>query len=201
MQQQQVQRIYCGTKLMLPQGYDRFASPYECLRKGVGVGKNLPHNDIPNQQAQQQPPPPPPPPAAPAVPAVQPQAQQQALPPPQAAPAMQQQVQQPPQPRILPRYFNVSIQQVEGPAPAAVPDANLEQVILPFEFQKDTKYGIFVGLIAYLVTFAIIMSILERYRFSYLLDKNGIIIKKKLYVYSGLYSLIAPLLTYYYLKK
>lgn len=29
---------YCGTKNVLPDGYDSFATNYTCLRKGVGVG-------------------------------------------------------------------------------------------------------------------------------------------------------------------
>lgn len=35
------QRVYCGTRDPLPLGYERIGTPYECLRKGVGVGKNL----------------------------------------------------------------------------------------------------------------------------------------------------------------
>lgn len=31
-------RVYCGTKLHLPEGYDMFGTPYECLKKGFGVG-------------------------------------------------------------------------------------------------------------------------------------------------------------------
>ena len=31
-------KIYCGNELILPDGYDEFGTPYECLRKGVGVG-------------------------------------------------------------------------------------------------------------------------------------------------------------------
>jgi hypothetical protein len=40
------EKTYCGTNPILPDGYTRFATPYECLRKGVGVGKNLPR--LPN---------------------------------------------------------------------------------------------------------------------------------------------------------
>ena len=32
-------KIFCGTKINLPQGYKKFGTRYECLRKGVGVGK------------------------------------------------------------------------------------------------------------------------------------------------------------------
>lgn len=32
---------YCGTRVPIPAGYDRNGTPYECLRKGVGVGKFL----------------------------------------------------------------------------------------------------------------------------------------------------------------
>lgn len=30
------QKVYCGTKAVLPEGYDRFAIPYQCLKKGYG---------------------------------------------------------------------------------------------------------------------------------------------------------------------
>ena len=33
--------VYCGTKLPIPLNYLRWGTPYECLRKGVGVGKYL----------------------------------------------------------------------------------------------------------------------------------------------------------------
>lgn len=35
-------RTYCGTSQILPNGYVNFATPSECLRKGVGVGMYLP---------------------------------------------------------------------------------------------------------------------------------------------------------------
>ena len=38
------QRKYCGLKEPLPQGYTRYGDRYECLRSGVGIGKNLPRN-------------------------------------------------------------------------------------------------------------------------------------------------------------
>lgn len=31
------EKTYCGTKQVLPQGYDRFALPMQCLRKGYGA--------------------------------------------------------------------------------------------------------------------------------------------------------------------
>lgn len=31
------QRVYCGKKQVLPDGYDRFAIPYQCLKKGYGA--------------------------------------------------------------------------------------------------------------------------------------------------------------------
>lgn len=31
------QKVYCGMKQVLPNGYDRFAIPYECLKKGYGA--------------------------------------------------------------------------------------------------------------------------------------------------------------------
>jgi hypothetical protein len=33
--------VYCGTRLPIPLEYFRQGTPYECLRKGVGVGKYL----------------------------------------------------------------------------------------------------------------------------------------------------------------
>lgn len=30
--------IYCGKKIPIPQNYERRGEPFECLRKGVGVG-------------------------------------------------------------------------------------------------------------------------------------------------------------------
>jgi hypothetical protein len=32
-------KIYCGNELNLPVGYDKMGSPSECLRKGIGIGK------------------------------------------------------------------------------------------------------------------------------------------------------------------
>lgn len=32
-------RSYCGNANVLPNGYARFGTKYECLRKGVGIGK------------------------------------------------------------------------------------------------------------------------------------------------------------------
>lgn len=29
---------YCGTDLLLPDGYSRYGTRYECLKKGIGVG-------------------------------------------------------------------------------------------------------------------------------------------------------------------
>ena len=37
-------RGYCGTQPLLPDGYTHFGTGYECLRKGVGVGKALAEN-------------------------------------------------------------------------------------------------------------------------------------------------------------
>lgn len=31
------QKVYCGMKQALPDGYDRFATPYQCLKKGYGA--------------------------------------------------------------------------------------------------------------------------------------------------------------------
>lgn len=31
------EKIYCGNDLLLPDGYDRFATRYECLKRGFGV--------------------------------------------------------------------------------------------------------------------------------------------------------------------
>ena len=31
------QKVYCGTKQVLPEGYARFANRYECLKKGYGA--------------------------------------------------------------------------------------------------------------------------------------------------------------------
>lgn len=31
------QKVYCGMKQVLPEGYDRFAIPYQCLKKGYGA--------------------------------------------------------------------------------------------------------------------------------------------------------------------
>lgn len=31
------QKVYCGMKQQLPDGYDRFAIPYQCLKKGYGA--------------------------------------------------------------------------------------------------------------------------------------------------------------------
>ena len=35
------ERIYCGNKDKLPDGYDRFGSLSQCFQKGVGVGKKI----------------------------------------------------------------------------------------------------------------------------------------------------------------
>ena len=34
-------KIYCGTKQVLPTGYDRKGNLSECFRKGVGIGRKL----------------------------------------------------------------------------------------------------------------------------------------------------------------
>ena len=39
---------YCGIKNELPPSYDSFGARYECLKKGVGVGKYH-ANDVVNQ--------------------------------------------------------------------------------------------------------------------------------------------------------
>ena len=39
---EQTERTYCGNSTTLPQGYNRFASLHECLKKGVGVGVRMP---------------------------------------------------------------------------------------------------------------------------------------------------------------
>lgn len=31
------QKVYCGKQPILPDGYDRFAIPYQCLKKGFGA--------------------------------------------------------------------------------------------------------------------------------------------------------------------
>ena len=31
-------KSYCGDGNVLPDGYDKFGTPYECLKKGVGIG-------------------------------------------------------------------------------------------------------------------------------------------------------------------
>lgn len=31
------QKVYCGTKQALPEGYARFANRYQCLKKGYGA--------------------------------------------------------------------------------------------------------------------------------------------------------------------
>lgn len=33
--------LYCGDKAVLPNGYEGFDTRYNCLRKGVGVGKGI----------------------------------------------------------------------------------------------------------------------------------------------------------------
>lgn len=33
--------LYCGDKQELPQGYDGFDTRYNCLKKGIGVGRSL----------------------------------------------------------------------------------------------------------------------------------------------------------------
>ena len=40
-------RGYCGTNALLPDGYTHFGTGYECLRKGVGVGKMIAENRRP----------------------------------------------------------------------------------------------------------------------------------------------------------
>lgn len=40
--QPQKERIYCGKSGILPPGYDRFGTPFECLRKGYGAGIHAP---------------------------------------------------------------------------------------------------------------------------------------------------------------
>ena len=44
--------IYCGTRIPLPLQYQRLGTPYECLRKGVGVGKYLLQPHPPHLQPQ-----------------------------------------------------------------------------------------------------------------------------------------------------
>ena len=39
---EQKQKIYCGDNEELPEGYSSHGTPYQCLRKGVGVGLHLP---------------------------------------------------------------------------------------------------------------------------------------------------------------
>lgn len=34
-------KSYCGNKCQIPQGYTRMGTRYECLRKGVSIGKNM----------------------------------------------------------------------------------------------------------------------------------------------------------------
>jgi len=41
--------IYCGTRPILPAGYDRLGTPPICLQKGVGVGKSLNNRGIISQ--------------------------------------------------------------------------------------------------------------------------------------------------------
>ncbi len=36
------EKVYCGKASSLPSGYDRKGSPYECMRKGIGVGLYMP---------------------------------------------------------------------------------------------------------------------------------------------------------------
>lgn len=31
------EKIYCGNDLLLPEGYDRYANRYECLKRGYGI--------------------------------------------------------------------------------------------------------------------------------------------------------------------
>jgi len=47
-----VERTYCGTRQPIPQQYSRTGTSYECLRKGVGVGKYLLQPPL-QQQSQQ----------------------------------------------------------------------------------------------------------------------------------------------------
>ena len=35
------EKIYCGNKNKLPEGYNRFGSITECLQKGIGLGKRI----------------------------------------------------------------------------------------------------------------------------------------------------------------
>ena len=38
--------LYCGDKVQLPVGYDGFDTRYNCLKKGIGVGKNIVRRDL-----------------------------------------------------------------------------------------------------------------------------------------------------------
>lgn len=35
------EKSYCGKECRLPSGYTRMGTRYQCLRKGVNVGKNM----------------------------------------------------------------------------------------------------------------------------------------------------------------
>jgi hypothetical protein len=35
------EKSYCGKKCSVPSGYTRMGTRYQCLRKGVNVGKNM----------------------------------------------------------------------------------------------------------------------------------------------------------------
>ena len=41
-----VDKIYCGSSQILPQGYSRFGSLYDCHRAGVAVGKKITAEDV-----------------------------------------------------------------------------------------------------------------------------------------------------------
>jgi len=40
--------MYCGTREMLPDGYDDFGNRYDCLKKGYGVGRGILKDKINN---------------------------------------------------------------------------------------------------------------------------------------------------------
>lgn len=48
-------RIYCGTQVQLPDGYDSRGTRYQCLRKGIGIGLHLVNQAPPMRPAQPQP--------------------------------------------------------------------------------------------------------------------------------------------------
>jgi hypothetical protein len=39
---QRSERTYCGSSETLPDGYNRFATRHECMKKGVGIGARMP---------------------------------------------------------------------------------------------------------------------------------------------------------------